>query len=149
APLETQQARDEEVGNKAQPIQLRAPPPARPHSVEPTVPKREDAIAFDSSRDRHLFGPGPKRILALDAGGARAVIQLAFLEQLERILGARYVRGNRQFRLGDWFDFIGGTSTGGLLATFIALGYPITDITNIFMNLAPRIFNRSFWRIPG
>ena len=34
-------------------------------------------------RDRHLFGPGPKRILALDGGGVRGAISIAFLERLE------------------------------------------------------------------
>ena len=39
-----------------------------------------------ASRDRHLFGPGPKRILSLDGGGVRGVISVAFLERIEAIL---------------------------------------------------------------
>ena len=30
-----------------------------------------------SPRDRHLFGPGPKRVLALDGGGVRGLVALA------------------------------------------------------------------------
>jgi len=42
-----------------------------------------------ASRDRHLFGPGPKRILSLDGGGVRGVVSVAFLERIEAILIAR------------------------------------------------------------
>src|ERR1700722_15989155 len=50
----------------------------------------EAAAALGNSRDEHLFGPGPKRILALDGGGVRGVISLAYLEWLEAILRERY-----------------------------------------------------------
>ena len=37
---------------------------------------------YDCARNRHLFGPGPKRILALDGGGVRGAISaIAFLER--------------------------------------------------------------------
>ena len=48
--------------------------------------------AFDSARDWHLFGPGPKRILALDGGGVRGAISVAFLERIEAILSERLGR---------------------------------------------------------
>ena len=37
------------------------------------------------ARDRHLFGPGPKRILSLDGGGVRGAISVAFLERIEKM----------------------------------------------------------------
>jgi len=36
-----------------------------------------DAAEFTTARDRHLFGPGPKRILALDGGGVRGALTVA------------------------------------------------------------------------
>jgi len=36
-----------------------------------------------SARDRHLFGPGPKRMLALDGGGGRGALTIAYLDRLE------------------------------------------------------------------
>src|SRR5205823_6642362 len=38
-----------------------------------------------NERDRHLYCPGPKRILALDGGGVRGAITVAFLEQIEKV----------------------------------------------------------------
>jgi hypothetical protein len=39
-----------------------------------------------SSRDRHLFAPGPKRMLSLDGGGVRGAVSIAFLERLEQFI---------------------------------------------------------------
>ena len=66
-----------------------------------------------SARDRHLFGPGPKRILALSGGGVRGAISVAFLKRIEEMLDAK---AGKPVRLGDYFDLIGGTSTGALIA---------------------------------
>ncbi len=63
------------------------------------------------SRDEHLFDPGPKRVLALDGGGLRGVLTLSYLDKLENLLRARH-GGDPDFRLSDYFDLIGGTSTG-------------------------------------
>ena len=43
----------------------------------------------ETSRDRHLFGPGPKRLLALDGGGVRGALTVAFLERIETLLKER------------------------------------------------------------
>lgn len=99
-----------------------------------------------SERDRHLFGPGPKRILALDGGGVRGILSIAFLERLEAVLAE--VEG-RPVRLCDWFDMIGGTSTGAIIATALALGYRATEIRDFYRVLAPRVFRRSRLRVLG
>jgi hypothetical protein len=99
-----------------------------------------------SPRDRHLFGPGPKRILSLDGGGVRGVITLAFLERLEQII--EEIEG-KPVRLGDWFDMIGGTSTGAIIATALSLGYSAAEVHEFYKQFAPRTVQRSYWRIPG
>ena len=43
-------------------------------------------IAGLSPRDRHLFEPGPKRMLSLDGGGVRGAIAIGFLERLESLI---------------------------------------------------------------
>jgi predicted acylesterase/phospholipase RssA len=93
-----------------------------------------------------LFQTGRKRILALDGGGVRGMLSLGILERLEASLCD--LEG-RDVRLGEWFDLIGGTSTGSIIATGLALGKSVTEIKTFYETLAPRIFARSWRRIPG
>jgi patatin-like phospholipase len=98
--------------------------------------------------EEHLFAPGPKRILALDGGGVRGIITIAFLQKIEKLLADRSGRG-ADFRLSDYFDLVGGTSVGSLLATLIALGYPMAEIKRLFEGLTPQIFRQPWLTIPG
>ena len=86
----------------------------------------------------HLEGPTPKRILALDGGGVRGVVTIAFLERIEEKL--RVQSGNPQLVLSDYFDLIGGTSVGSMLATMLALGYEVAQVRDRFEAWAPEIF---------
>ncbi len=105
------------------------------------------AIADDMTpRDRHLFGPGPKRILALDGGGVRGAVSIAFLERLEELLKEK---AGRPVRLCDYFDLIGGTSTGAIIATALSLGYTAAEIRQFYERLAPRVFYKPFYRLIG
>jgi uncharacterized protein len=104
-----------------------------------------DKPTFDCARDWHLFGPGPKRILALDGGGVRGAITVAFLERIEDILSKRL---GIEVRLGDWFDLVGGTSTGALIAGALALGFRTEQIKDFYLRLAPRAFQPTRWGIP-
>ena len=100
---------------------------------------------FENSRDRHLFGPGPKRVLALDGGGVRGALTVAFLERIEALLSER---DGKDVRLGDYFDLIGGTSTGAVIAGALALGYRTAQVKDFYLKLAPFAFKRQRWRIP-
>ena len=90
--------------------------------------------------------PGPKRILALDGGGARGLLTLGVLEQLERHLAQRSGDpGN--FRLAHYFDLIGGTSTGAIIATTLALEWRVREVVDLYFDLLPAIFAKP--RVPG
>ena len=97
------------------------------------------------TRDQHLFGPGPKRLLALDGGGIRGAISVAFLVEMERLLREEHPDA----RLGDWFDLVGGTSTGAIIAGALALGANTREIEEFYRERARRVFRRSLSRIPG
>ncbi len=100
-----------------------------------------------SKRHQHRFGPWPKRLLALDGGGVRGAISVAFLEEMERLLRQRK---GAQALLGDHFDLIGGTSTGAIIAGGLALGHSTRDLEDFYRNRAHLVFRHSISRmIPG
>lgn len=102
-------------------------------------PSRLDPI---SERDRHLIADGgPKRILSLDGGGVRGMISIGILEELERRLAARQAYPG-DFRLCHYFDLIGGTSTGSIIAALLAMGWSVDEIKDLYLKLAPRVFGR-------
>lgn len=97
-------------------------------------------MSLRRTRDEHLFGPGPKRVLALDGGGVRGVISLAYLERLEAILRQRF---GPDTVLADYFDLIGGASTGAIIATGLALGLPVERLIATYLGLARKGFIRA------
>ena len=115
-------------------------------SAHLTDPAAACACDCACERDRHLFCPGPKRILSLDGGGVRGAISVAFLERIEAILGRRF---NKQVLLGHWFDLIGGTSTGGIIGGALALGFTVEDVRRFYHEFAPKVFVHPLWRIMG
>jgi uncharacterized protein len=97
------------------------------------------------SLDEHLFGSGPKRILSLDGGGVRGVLTLQYLARLEALLRER-ADDPREFCLADYFDLIGGTSTGAIIATGLALGFSVARLQELYAALAPAVFDRPPYR---
>ncbi len=87
--------------------------------------------------------PGPKKILSLDGGGIRGVITLGFLKRIESEL--RIHTNKDDLVLSDYFDLIGGTSTGSIIAAFLAMGRPVDEISRIYNELGPRIFKPKRW----
>lgn len=90
----------------------------------------------------------PKRMLALDGGGIRGALSLGYLQRIEDIL--RKQHGNdKNFRLSDYFDLIGGTSTGSIIASCLAIGMKVQDIKNMYMDLGDKIFGKKnkWWKI--
>ena len=56
------------------------------------------------------------RILSLDGGGMRGIIPATVLEYVENQIIEK--TGNPNARIADYFDFVAGTSTGGILSAF-------------------------------
>lgn len=87
-----------------------------------------------------LKSPGPKRILALDGGGIRGTITLGFLERIEKILRERHAQPN--LKLCDYFDLIGGTSTGAIIAAALAIGMDVAEIKKLYLDMGGKIFGK-------
>lgn len=102
---------------------------------------------MDASLLQRLDAPGPKRILALDGGGVRGVLALAFLERLEDQLRQRH--GRPDLRLCEYFDLIGGTSTGSIIAVALAMGEEVREVQGLYRRAGRRVFSRrrlKFWQ---
>jgi len=91
--------------------------------------------------------PGPKRLLALDGGGIRGLISIELLAEIEAKLRGRLQAGSG-FVLADYFDYIGGTSTGGIIAALLALGLPVSSVREFYVKQGRDMFRRPFapWR---
>jgi hypothetical protein len=98
------------------------------------------------TRDEHLFGPGPKRILTLDGGGIRGALSLGFLKRMEDILRDR-AGGDPEFRLCDYFDLIAGTSTGSIIAAGLSVGFTVEKLQEIYRSLSNEVFKKPLWRL--
>ncbi|MBK6730867.1 MAG: patatin-like phospholipase family protein [Bacteroidetes bacterium] len=85
-----------------------------------------------------LSAPGPKRILALDGGGIKGALTLGFLNRIETILRKKH--HNENMVLSNYFDFIGGTSTGSIIAALLAIGHSTEYITKLYRELGGEIF---------
>ena len=87
----------------------------------------------------------PKRILSLDGGGIRGALTLGYLKQMETIL--REKENDSGLLLCDYFDLIGGTSTGSIIAACLATGMDVDTVVQSYMNLGGKIFGkkRTWW----
>jgi uncharacterized protein len=87
---------------------------------------------------------GRRRILSLDGAGVRIFIQLGFLERMEHILASRSFNP-AQFRLATYFDLIGGTSMGALVAALLAMGHSVEQTRAILVDLIPQCYPTEGW----
>lgn len=84
------------------------------------------------------------RILALDGGGVRGVITLMVLKRLEELLAKETGEG-AEFRLGNWFDLIGGTSTGAIIAAGLSRGMSVDELLGFYLDAAKKMFKKNFF----
>lgn len=88
------------------------------------------------------------RILSLDGGGIRGIIPGVILNYLEKRLQKI---GNNNLKIGDYFDFIAGTSTGGILACIYLMPAPsgtakfaANDALDLYLKDGGNIFQSAF-----
>jgi uncharacterized protein len=94
------------------------------------------------SLEEHLDpAAGPKRILALDGGGVKGILTLGMLEVLEAELRKR--SRNPQLVLSDYFDLIGGTSTGAIIASGLSVGRSVGELISMYRDLGPKVFGKA------
>jgi predicted acylesterase/phospholipase RssA/pimeloyl-ACP methyl ester carboxylesterase len=86
------------------------------------------------------------RLLSLDGGGVKGLFSIIVLQRV--IDEAQKLQGNESVhkRPCDYFDLIGGTSTGGLLAIMLGrLEMNTRECISTYRTLAKKIFWRSPW----
>jgi uncharacterized protein len=81
---------------------------------------------------------GQKKLLAIDGGGIRGVLALEVLQGIEDRLKAK--SGRADFRLADYFDYIAGTSTGGIIAAGLSIGMSVEEILYFYQEAGAQMF---------
>lgn len=85
----------------------------------------------------------PRKILSLDGGGIRGVLTLEILLEMEIQLKTHLEKGD-DFRLSDYFDYIGGTSTGAIIAAGLSLGMSVQELLLFYEEKGGAMFDKSF-----
>lgn len=82
-------------------------------------------------------------LLSLDGGGVRGLSSLLILKKLMESLDP-----DEPPKPCDYFDLIGGTSTGGLIALMLGrLRMSIDECIEAYKNLSPAIFSKLHHRV--
>ena len=97
-------------------------PPRRTDSILTT---RREPVQWDNNQ--------PFRVLSLDGGGIKGIFPAAVLASLEK----SFLEGKS---VGDYFDLIAGTSTGGILALGLGAGLTAEEILRMYLDEGHRVF---------
>ena len=96
--------------------------------------ERRSSGTIPGLRDAQPWPEGkPFRILAIDGGGIRGILPAALLTELEQ----RYLKGQS---VGNYFDMIAGTSTGGIIGLGLSIGLPAADILKLYRDHGLEVF---------
>jgi uncharacterized protein len=89
------------------------------------------------------------RILSLDGGGIRGIISCVILKFIEEQLQKRDCP---KAKIGDYFDLIAGSSTGGLLTAILLFPdknkkakFSVQEALDLYAKKGDSIFNVTFW----
>ncbi len=85
----------------------------------------------------------PRKILSLDGGGIRGIITLEILAEMETQLKHK-LNASGSFRLADYFDYIGGTSTGAIIAAGLSIGMSVKELLDFYMHKGKDMFDKNF-----
>ncbi|CAN5165057.1 hypothetical protein BH20BAC1_BH20BAC1_02930 [soil metagenome] len=85
----------------------------------------------------------PRKILSLDGGGIRGVLTLEILAELEKQLKEKLKKPD-DFVLGDYFDYIGGTSTGAIIAAGLSIGMSVQKLLDFYIEKGVDMFDKNF-----
>ncbi|KAF2101933.1 FabD/lysophospholipase-like protein [Rhizodiscina lignyota] len=131
----------------------------RPSSIITPAP-RSDEIASGIAWAREVKDPWDPSILTLDGGGIRGYSSLLIIKALmveiakwENKMEAE-IKGEKTFDDKDllpchYFDYMYGTSTGGLIATMLArLRMPVDECLEIYRQVGNDLFGTRRSRIP-
>jgi uncharacterized protein len=78
--------------------------------------------------------PAPRKMLALDGGGIRGVLTLGLLKAIEEKVGRP---------LGEYFDYVAGTSTGAIIAAGLARGMTVDELIGFYRSTGTEMFQRT------
>jgi predicted acylesterase/phospholipase RssA len=93
---------------------------------------------WKSLRDRYQEDR-PHRMLALDGGGIRGLLTLGILERIEKLVWEQTGR-----KLCEYFDYIGGTSTGAIIAAGLSRGLTTADLIEFYTSSGRQMFDPSW-----
>lgn len=79
-------------------------------------------------------------VLTLDGGGVKGYLTAKILRNIEQSLNEL---GKEDINLGQRFDLIVGTSTGGIIAAALAIGRSAKEIFELYETLIPKVFSNS------
>jgi hypothetical protein len=83
------------------------------------------------------------KLLALDGGGIRGILTLEILARMEEMLAEATGEG-LDFRLCHFFDYVGGTSTGAIIAAGLARGMSAEELLDFYIKTGPAMFDKQF-----
>jgi len=77
------------------------------------------------------------KVLSLDGGGVRGYLSILILEKIEKALNRRL---NEEKPIGERFDLIIGTSTGGIIAAGLSIHKSAQEIRKLYEKMMSKIF---------
>jgi hypothetical protein len=85
----------------------------------------------------------PKRIFAFDGGGIRGIFSLQVAARIEHLF--RQAHGRPDLVLSDVVGMFAGTSTGAIIAAYLAWGTPVAEVERLYIRHGKQMFARERW----